>query len=173
MHRLARLAFTAFMLVVAVGCAANRQAPADTSADEAAVRAINPQWFTAYNAGDAAAVTALYADDAVLSVPGLAPARGTGAIRAAYDTDVAAAAAAGVTFTPGPNPEFSVSRDLAYEWNTYTVVDKAGATVDKGKYLTVYGKRDGKWAIVSDIWNSDTPPPAAPAAAPSTAAPAK
>jgi len=36
MHRLARLAFTAFMLVVAVGCAANRQAPADTSADEAA-----------------------------------------------------------------------------------------------------------------------------------------
>jgi hypothetical protein len=55
-----------------------------------------------------------------------------------------------------------VSRDLAYEWNTFTVIDNAGATIDKGKYLTVYGKRDGTWAIVSEIWNSDTPPPTAP-----------
>ena len=159
MHRSTGLALIGVVLALGVGCASNGHAPANTAADEAAVRAINPQWFTAYNAGDAATVTALYADDAVLSVPGAAPARGRSAIRAAYDTDLAAVAAAGVKYVPGPSPEFSVSGDLAYEWNTFTIVDKAGATVDKGKYLTVYGRRDGKWAIVSDIWNSDMPPP--------------
>jgi hypothetical protein len=39
--------------------------------------------------------------------------------------------------------------------------------------VTVYGKKDGKWFIIRDIWNSDTPPatPAPAAAAPAAEAP--
>ncbi len=150
------------------GCAQKGPAPADTAADEAAVRAINPTWFKAYNAGDADAVAALYADDAVLSIPGAPPARGRAAIREAFVKDIAAAAAAGGTYGQSPGSDVAISGDLAYEWNTFTVTDKAGATVDKGKYLTVYARKNGKWAIVRDMWNSDAPP--APAAAPAPGA---
>ncbi len=44
--------------------------PADTTADKAAVEAVSIAWKNAYNAGDTAAVAALYAEDAVLSAPG-------------------------------------------------------------------------------------------------------
>jgi hypothetical protein len=71
--------------------------------------------------------------------------------------------AAGLKNNQGASPEFGVSGDLGWEWNTFTVTDQTGATVDTGKYVTVYARRDGKWLIVRDIWNSDMPP-AAPAA---------
>ena len=60
----------------------------------------------------------------------------------------AAMAAAGLSQSAGANPEFEVSGDLGYEWNTYTVTDKSGKTVDTGKYLSVFGRRNGKWVIV-------------------------
>ena len=71
-------------------------------------------------------------------------------------------AAAGLTQAPGPNPEVGVSGDLGYEWNTVTVTDKSGKTVDTGKYMSVFGRRNGKWVIIRDIWNSDTPTAPAP-----------
>ena len=54
--------------------------------------------------------------------------------------------------------------------------DGSGATVDKGKYVSVYRRINGDWQLIRDTWNSDgapgqaaTPAPAeaaAPAAAP-------
>ena len=142
-------------------CAAAAPA-ADTAADETAVRAINPMWFKAYNAGDIDAVTALYAEDAVLNIPGVPAARGHAAIHEAMVKDHAATAAGGLTLKGADHAEVGVSGDLAWEWGTFTVTDKSGATVDTGKYVTVYGKKGGKWRIIRDIWNSNAPP--APAA---------
>lgn len=134
-------------------------APAsDAAADEQAIRAINPAWFKAHQAGDAEGLVALYSDDAVISVPGAPPIRGTAAIRESFTKEVRDMAAAGLSQKSGANPEFTVSGDLGYEWNTFTVIDKAGKTVDTGKYLSVFARRNGKWMIVRDIWNSDTPP---------------
>ncbi len=135
-------------------------APASTvAADDSAVRAINPAWFKAYNAYDADAITALYADDAILSTPGQPPTKGTAAIRAAYAKELKGAAAADISNNSGPDAVFGVSGDLAHEWNTYTATDKSGKVLDKGKYLTVFERKNGKWMIVRDIWNSDTPLP--------------
>jgi uncharacterized protein (TIGR02246 family) len=154
-------------LLALAGCAKAAPPAATSAADEQAIRAINPAWFKAYNAGDVDGIVALYADDAVLNIPGVPAARGRAAIHEAYAKDIAASAAAGITNNQGANGEFGVSGDLGWEWNTYTVTDKSGATVDAGKYVTVYGRKDGKWLIIRDIWNSDSPPapPTAPAAA--------
>jgi len=75
MTSLRQLAVIAAGLVALAGCAKAPPPPAaepvvDTAADEAAVRAVNPAWFAAHTAGDADAVAALYADDAVLNIPG-------------------------------------------------------------------------------------------------------
>lgn len=61
--------------------------------------------------------------------------------------------------------------DLTWQWGTYQNNDKSGAAVDAGKYLTVFQRRDEKWMIIRDTWNSDTAPAAAAALA--SAVPAK
>lgn len=166
-----KLAIVLVGLGALAGCAKPAPPVVDTAADEATVRAINPAWFKAYNAGDADGIAALYADDAVLNIPGLPPVRGRAGIRDSMAQDIAASAAAGLTFNPGTSAEFGLSGELAWEWNTFTITDASGATVDTGKYVTVYGKRDGQWTIIRDIWNSDAPPAAPAAAAPEAAAP--
>ncbi len=158
------IAIVAASLVVLAGCAKTAPPAADAAADETAIRAIDTAWFKAYNAGDVDGVTALYAEDAVLNIPGAPAARGAAAIREAYVKDIATAAAGGLTDTQSPSAEFGVSGDLGWEWNTYTVTDKSGTTVDTGKYVTVFGKKNGKWYIIRDIWNSDTPATPGPAA---------
>jgi uncharacterized protein (TIGR02246 family) len=136
---------------------------ADSAADQAALRAADSAWFTAVNAGDVDGVTALYAEDAVVNVPGAPPARGSAAIRGVLAKDIENASKSGVKLVPGPNVEVGVSGDLGWIWNTFTVTDKASAIVDAGKYLTLAERKDGKWRIIRDIWNSDNSP-APPAA---------
>ena len=155
-------------LVALTGYAAGAFA-ADTK-DAAAIRAITQAWAKAYNAGDAKALTALYADKAVLMPPGAPAANSAAAINAYFAKDTAESAKAGVTFILNPNSDVGTSGDLAWESGTYAVKAKSGATVEVGKYLTVYKKTGGKWLIIRDTWNADAAP--APAAAPPAPAPA-
>lgn len=128
------------------------------AADVAAIRAADSAWFEAYNRHDAEAVTALYANDAVVSMPGMPAARGQAAIREAYQKDIQASVRGGYTFNEGANGEFGASGDLGWTWNTFTVTDSSGKTVDTGKFVSVWARREGKWVIIHDIWNSDAPP---------------
>jgi uncharacterized protein (TIGR02246 family) len=147
---------TCCLALLALHC--NQQQMADTrAADEAAIRSINPSWFKAYNAGDANSIAALYAEDAVLNPPGVPPARGQAAIREYLTKDVAASTATGMTMNAGSKTDAGVSGDLGWEWGTFTAKDKSGATIDAGKYVTVYARKNGKWLIIRDIWNSDGP----------------
>lgn len=67
-----------------------QQSGSDTrEADESAFRTINNSWFKAYNAGDVDGIVALYADDAVVSAPGVPAARGQAAIRKLLTKDIA------------------------------------------------------------------------------------
>jgi uncharacterized protein (TIGR02246 family) len=134
--------------------AATATAPT-SAADKEAVRAVNAAWFKAYNAHDAYAISELYADDAVLSAPGAPSARGAAAIRQAFQKDIVAATKAGIANNAGTSDEVGVSGDLAWEWNTFTATDKSGKVVEKGKYVTLFERRNGKWLIIRDIWNSD------------------
>ncbi len=139
---------------------------AKASTDEAAIHAITQAWMKAYNAGDAKAVSGLYAEQAVLLPPGAPAANGKAAIQAYFAKDTAESAKAGVTFSIDAKSDVGTSGDLAWESGTYAVKAKSGASVEIGKYLTVYKKSGGKWLIIRDTWNSDAPPaPASPAPA--------
>src|SRR5512134_999538 len=115
--------------------------------DEAAIRSVNPAWFKAHKAGDVNTIVGFYADDAVVGAPGASAARGRTAIHEFFTKDVAATAKDGLTLTSSPTTEVGVSGNLGWEWGTFTVMDKSGAVVDKGKFLTLFQKRDGKWLI--------------------------
>lgn len=147
-------------------------------ADEAAIRAQTTSWAKAFNGGDAAAVAALYADDAILLPPGAPGASGRAAIQAYITKSIAEAKAAGAVFVVNPKTDVGVSGNLGWESGTYTVTIK-GAVVEAGKFMSVSRKKGGKWLYLRDTWNMDAPaappPPAAapPAAAAAPAAPKK
>ncbi len=154
------------MSVAALAACTKSMAPAaDTAADKTAIDAVEAAWYKAYNAGDGAAVTVLYAEDGVLNAPGTPALRGKASIGEFYAKDAAAFATAGLSEGDGPTSEVGVSGDLAWRWGTYKVVGKSGATVDTGKYITVFQRKDGKWMIFRDTWNSDAPAAATAASA--------
>ncbi|HVE88986.1 MAG TPA: SgcJ/EcaC family oxidoreductase [Burkholderiaceae bacterium] len=141
--------------------------PIAVAADDAAtIRANTEAWFKAFNAGNADAVAASYANDAVVMAPGAPPASGAAAIKQLLSKEMAGMKAAGVSLAQGKLNDVAVKGDMAWHAGTYSVI-KDGKTVDTGSYMEVLRKKDGKWLIVRDIWNSSTSP-----AAPATASPA-
>ncbi len=50
---------------------------------------------------------------------------------------------------------------LLAEEGVFTIGMKGGKQVDKGKYIVVWKKEDGKWKMFRDCYNSDMPAPAA------------
>jgi uncharacterized protein (TIGR02246 family) len=148
-------------LVGAMTGVANAASPA--SADEVAIRAQTTSWGKAYNGGDAKAVAALYAEDALLLPPGASGVSGRAAILQYFTKDIADSKAAGAVFALDPKTDVGVSGNMGWESGMYKVTVK-GAVVETGKFLSVSRKKDGKWLYIRDTWNADAPP--APAQAP-------
>ncbi len=147
-------------LLALSGC---QQAPKNTDADTSAMQDGTRAWAVAYNAGDADGVAALYGEDAVVMPPGAPVVYGRAAIREYIAADSAAAKAAGLTLTIEHGDSIGISGDVAWHSGLYSVSDAAGARVDGGSYVEALQKMEGKWFIIRDIWNSDSPPAAAPA----------
>jgi ketosteroid isomerase-like protein len=155
-----------FQLLAAGTCCV---ALASLAADEAArIRAGTASWMQSFNSGNAGAVAALYSDEALLMPPNAPPARGVVAIKEGIAKEIAGAKKSAITLAMGTVDEVNVAGDMAWHSGSYVVKDKAGKPVDAGKFIEVWEKKNGKWRIVRDMWNSDGPP-AAPAAAPPAA----
>jgi len=137
-------------------------AAAAAASGEAAIRAGGQAWDIAYQSLKADALAALYAEDAVLLAPTAKSAKGRAAIRK-YLAEYLPMFREG-RYTPiiGKSVEITVSGDFGFRSGTYTVTDKAGATVDTGKWLEIWRKSGDKWYIVRDMWNSDMLPLFAP-----------
>ncbi len=169
MIRSKNMSWLAVGIVALTGLIAGFAHAAAPTADEAAVRAQTTNWVKAYNGGDAKAVAALYAEDALLLPPGAPGVSGRAAIQAFFTKDIAGSQAAGAVFAVDPKTDVGVSGNTGWESGTYKVTAK-GAVVETGKFLSVSRKKDGKWLYLRDTWNADAPPaPPAPAAAPPAA----
>ena len=121
----------------------------DTAAARAAIQAMSDAYEVAAQAGDAAAITAMHSDDALLHPAGRPAVRGRQAVDAMLNADHAEPADLQLTTT---EIVISESGDMAYEVGT---IGGAGAA---GKYLTVYRNSGDGWQIVADTWSDDTPP---------------
>ena len=164
MNRSMRMPWLAVGVVALVGSITGlAHADSPANADEVAIRAQTTSWGKAHNGGDAKAVAALYAEDALLLPPGASGVSGRAAILQYFTKDIADSKAAGAVFALDPKTDVGVSGNMGWESGMYKVTVN-GAVVETGKFLSVSRKRDGKWLYIRDTWNADAPP--APAQAP-------
>jgi len=157
-----------FLMITAFACQ-----PADTSASaKQAIDAANAQWPRLTSTGHADSIAEFYAADAVLMPPNMATMRGKDAVRAFFAT----------INTIDPRPTLTLravtvvgSGPVAVETGRWHWAFPAGAklppgtpAVDSGKYIVRWAQQNGRWLMVDDVWNSDTPlptPPPPPSAA--------
>jgi uncharacterized protein (TIGR02246 family) len=140
------------------------------AAHEGAPVSVQDCWLPAFKAGDADAVAACYAEDAVMWFPGGPMAQGRQAIRDGYAGFFAANTIKDVVLTPMGHQE---SNGQAASWGTFVIVwaarDTGVETRETGRYTDVSKLVDGHWLYVADH-PSDDPPPAPAAPAPDAAA---
>ncbi len=152
--------------VIAFTPACRRQSPTDThAADEHAIRELDAEMLKATTAKDLERLLSHFADDASIFPPNAPIAAGKAAIRAVW-TQMLAAPGLNLTWQT-TTVEASRGSDLGYLEGTYEITmnhPKGTAVTDHGKWVSVVKKSpDGKWKVVSDIWNSNQPPPGTPA----------
>jgi uncharacterized protein (TIGR02246 family) len=152
-----------FVLLAAVACQPGAAPLSDE--DVAAIEALGQAYAAAIVAGDAAAVAAVYADDAIELPPGHPVVVGRHAIQAAYDTAFGMGQAA-MEFTMTPVTIEGVD-GLAYDYSTWswagTPPGASEPITERGRSLAIASmQEDGSWRWVVVTWNSDTPPPGSP-----------
>ncbi len=112
-------------------------------------------WAEAFNNGDAAALAALYTEDAILLPPGAPLIRGRAAIEAQLAKEAGGGFQIEIVSLESPS-----QGDTGYNLGTFTVKDANGTVVDTGKFIEIWKHVDGEWKLYADIYNSDVPPPA-------------
>jgi uncharacterized protein (TIGR02246 family) len=157
MKNLPALILTVFVLALA-GCEQPSSIP------EATLGA----WEKAFNAGDAAAIAAVYTEDATLMPPGLPTMKG----RAAIEQYMREGFAQGVAKVALTTDEMFTMGDAAVRRGAYRVSAADGNEIEAGKYVEIWRRVGNEWQICIDIWNADTaPPPPAPPEPPAAPAP--
>ena len=120
------------------------------------VKSLDAAWTAAVLAGDAAALTALYADDAVLAMPGAPAARGNKAIAESFAAFLKDIKITEFTLT---NSRYQTAGQLSAGWGDWkmTTVPKAGGapTTETGTYCSIAVEKGGVWKYVSDNAASD------------------
>jgi uncharacterized protein (TIGR02246 family) len=120
---------------------------------QVAVKEGTMAWTAAFNAGNAANVAALYADDARLLPPGGETVEGMEAIEAFWQGFISEGSSVALE-----GVELYNLGDVALDIGAFTVTAADGSHADHGKYMVIWVKGDDGWKMVRDMWNSSMTP---------------
>ena len=128
---------------------AKEPAPLDMSALRTEIQAKEDAFAAAEKAKDADAVAAYYADDAVSYNRNREPISGKAAIK----ENIAQRLAADTTgnLSTYQVVDLFADGDLLVEIGSFSSKNPAGQEMDKGHYLSVFQKRDGKYLCIRDM----------------------
>jgi uncharacterized protein (TIGR02246 family) len=122
---------------------------------KAAIAAVNAEFSAKVAKSDAAGIAAMYTPDAEMLPPNGDVVRGTAAIRKEWEALIALGAP-GLVLT---SREVEAHGDTAHEVGAWELKGKDGAVVDRGKYIVIWKKHEGRWKLHRDIWNTSMPAP--------------
>ena len=160
----------ALVLLPAVGALACAQQGGEQAAGEmemamgfdltevrAAIAEGQAQFLAGVEAGDAAAMAALFTEDGTVFPPNAEAVKGKAAIQEFW----AAFLAEGVENLTVNTLEVGGGGDVAYEVGEYslTISGEGGESItDRGRYVVIFKRgTDGAWMVHADMWNSDLP----------------
>lgn len=135
-----------------VGCQPGTPAAGKDASDIAGRAAA---WVTHYNSGDLEAVAELYTEGGCRMLPNAGMVCGRDEILAALEQG----RDQGVAKVEIEVSDAGSSGDLAWGQGTFEILGPDGASADRGKWMNVSKRSDGKWLIDRDIFNSDLPVP--------------
>ena len=116
--------------------------------------ASNTQFSAAVAKGDAAAVAALYTTDGMVMPAGSDNVKGAAAIQKFW----AGAMGSGIAAAKLNTIEVFGRGANATEVGEYELLDKAGKSLDHGKYIVIWRREDGKWKLHRDMFSTNIPP---------------
>ena len=149
MRSAARICLTALLAFPATALG---QADPDA---QVAVKEGTMVWAAAFNAGNAANIAALYADDAKLLPPGGETIEGIEAIGAFWEGFIVEAEGASVSLE---GVELYNLGDVALDIGAFTVTGADGSHLDHGKYMIIWTRGEDGWKMARDMWNSSMTP---------------
>lgn len=120
------------------------------------IEAGNRQFQAIAAKGDGKAVAALYTATGQALPAGSEAVSGTAAL-AKFWQGVFDSGVKGVRLK---TLEVEAAGDNAHEVGQYELLDAAGKTLDRGKYVVVWKKEGGRFKLHRDIWTTSMPPPA-------------
>ena len=142
---------TIWRILIMIGWLSLGAAPA-LAQDKATIEKLNDQWTAAFNKGDAAAVAALYTEDAYVLPPGSAMAKGRAAIEAFWRQAAQQMGDAKLTTLD----VLPLGPEAAREIGTVTLKTKSQPAQEiAAKYVVVWRKAGGDWKLATDIWNTN------------------
>jgi uncharacterized protein (TIGR02246 family) len=137
-------------IVMFIGCL-SLSSPA-VAQNKATIEKLNDVWTAAFNKSDAAAVAALYTEDAYVLPPGSAMVKGRAAIEAFWRQAAQQMTDAKLTTLD----VLPLGRSAAREIGTVTLKTKSQPPQEiVGKYVVVWRKIGRDWKLATDIWNTD------------------
>ena len=134
------------------------KAAVNKTAEESALRAADTAWSEAAGKKDAEAVASFMTEDGTQLPPNAPAAKGREATKKEW-SNLFAMKDFELKWEP-TMVQVAESGELGYTNGTYTLSftdPKAGKITDKGKYLEVWKKIDGKWKCYLDMYSSDNP----------------
>ena len=137
-------------IVMIIGCL-SLGSPA-LAQNKATIEKLNDAWTAAFNKGDAAAVAALYTEDAYVLPPGSSMVKGRAAIEAFWRQAAQQMTDAKLTTVD----VLPLGRSAAREIGTVTLKTKSQPPQEVvGKYVVVWRKVGRDWKLATDICNTD------------------
>jgi uncharacterized protein (TIGR02246 family) len=120
--------------------------------DKAIIQGLSDQFAKAFNAGDAAAVAALYTEDAVILPPGAELMKGRSAIQAFWKSAAEQLGDGKLTTVDVK----SLGGNAVREIGTFMFRTKGAQPQEvTGKYVVVWEKVGSDWKLATDIWNTN------------------
>jgi uncharacterized protein (TIGR02246 family) len=145
----------ALLLCLSACAAPTGPTPLDPAALKTAIEANNTAWAAAANKGDAAAVAAMYTENATMLPPGMDIQQGRAAVQQTVER-LGKAGIRNVSFTALDVAQ--VGPDTAREIGKFSLEARGPKNkwlTEEGKYVVVWKLVNGKWLLDVDIWNTN------------------
>lgn len=126
---------------------------------KAQIAASNKLFGASFATGDSVAFANFYTSDGCIYNANMPKVCGTDGIRAFHNI----AYNSGIRNIALTTEEVMGGKEAVIETGKYEVFIADNVSVEKGKFVVVWKEENGRWKMFRDIWNSDAPPPPAPA----------